>query len=657
MSRTRFSARLFHAGPVRARRSIARGPARPKVSRVHRRDRLDDLRLHGRPGLHGARSADGRRLHGEEPIDDGRGRRARRRFTDAASRRRRRRRLVAIVSLQANQRAGRRGGPQPSRRRRGASGSPASARDRSRRRRRVAPQVSTTDSVTPQRTSAAQIGQKGPATNFTLYNVSVPISYTPDLFGGTRRHVESDEAAAEYERFELEATYLALTANVDHRGDQRRLLRGADQGHAGTDRHAAEATRPVAGSVLARRSWSGRCALAEGAALANHRGAAAAAKSRARKIATSSWPISAACRARITTRRSASRGCICRASAADASLAPRASAPRYPRRRGAVARGQRQCRRRHRQHASLRHLVGVGRQSGAGCRAIVRAADDGRELGGQRYRNRLFDGGTLYHKKEAQKAAYDQAADKYRSTVITAFQNVADALVAIKADAALLKAQVEAEKSARASFDISTAQFRGGSTTYTTVLNAEQTLLNASTNRVKAQAARLADTVGAVPGARRRLVEPRRRNHRRRSQTQPRERPQSARRGARRSPEPTAARRTFDDQAHAHSSRPRGRRFRRAQRLREFSRRHDQDDHRRIGESAADRLHDRRARERLAAQADGDRHIPGRQRLGSIARSSRHRREDRLRIRHRGREGPSAARTAQRRRHRQTRGR
>jgi len=78
--------------------------------------------------------------------------------------------------------------------------------------------------------------------------------------------------------------------------------------------------------------------------------------------------------------------------------------------------------------------------------------------------------------------------------VITAFQNVADSLVASKADAALLKAQVEAEKSARASFDISTAQFRGGSTTYTTVLNAEQTLLNASTNRVKAEAARFADT-------------------------------------------------------------------------------------------------------------------------------------------------------------------
>jgi len=106
----------------------------------------------------------------------------------------------------------------------------------------------------------------------------------------------------------------------------------------------------------------------------------------------------------------------------------------------------------------------------------------------------LFDGGTLYHKKEAQKAAYDQAADKYRSTVISAFQNVADALVAIKTDAALLKAQVDAENSARASFNISTAQFRGGTTTYTTVLNAEQTLLNASTNRVKAEAARFADT-------------------------------------------------------------------------------------------------------------------------------------------------------------------
>jgi outer membrane protein TolC len=41
----------------------------------------------------------------------------------------------------------------------------------------------------------------------------------------------------------------------------------------------------------------------------------------------------------------------------------------------------------------------------------------------------LFQGGTLLHQERAAKAAYTEAAEQYRSTVLTAFQNVADTLV------------------------------------------------------------------------------------------------------------------------------------------------------------------------------------------------------------------------------------
>ena len=47
----------------------------------------------------------------------------------------------------------------------------------------------------------------------------------------------------------------------------------------------------------------------------------------------------------------------------------------------------------------------------------------------------LFQGGTLLHRKRAADAALDQAAATYRSTVLTAFQNVADALHALDSDA------------------------------------------------------------------------------------------------------------------------------------------------------------------------------------------------------------------------------
>ena len=51
----------------------------------------------------------------------------------------------------------------------------------------------------------------------------------------------------------------------------------------------------------------------------------------------------------------------------------------------------------------------------------------------------IFDAGTLLHKKRAAEAGLEQAAAQYRSTVINAFQNVADTLHAIESDADALK--------------------------------------------------------------------------------------------------------------------------------------------------------------------------------------------------------------------------
>jgi outer membrane protein TolC len=38
----------------------------------------------------------------------------------------------------------------------------------------------------------------------------------------------------------------------------------------------------------------------------------------------------------------------------------------------------------------------------------------------------VFEGGTLVHRQRTARAAYVQAAQQYRSTVLTAFENVAD---------------------------------------------------------------------------------------------------------------------------------------------------------------------------------------------------------------------------------------
>jgi NodT family efflux transporter outer membrane factor (OMF) lipoprotein len=61
---------------------------------------------------------------------------------------------------------------------------------------------------------------------FNLYQATVNVSYTPDVFGGQRRQIEANAALTEYQRFELEATYLTLTANVVTAAVQEASLRG-----------------------------------------------------------------------------------------------------------------------------------------------------------------------------------------------------------------------------------------------------------------------------------------------------------------------------------------------------------------------------------------------------------------------------------------------
>jgi len=72
----------------------------------------------------------------------------------------------------------------------------------------------------------------------------------------------------------------------------------------------------------------------------------------------------------------------------------------------------------------------------------------------------IFEGGTLLHKKRAASAALKQAAAQYQSTVIAAYQNVADALHASLSDADTLAADVEAENSARSAYELTRGRWR-----------------------------------------------------------------------------------------------------------------------------------------------------------------------------------------------------
>jgi NodT family efflux transporter outer membrane factor (OMF) lipoprotein len=107
----------------------------------------------------------------------------------------------------------------------------------------------------------------------------------------------------------------------------------------------------------------------------------------------------------------------------------------------------------------------------------------------------IFQGGTLLHRKRAAQAALKQAAAQYQSTVITAYQNVADTLHASLSDADALAAQVDAENAAKVTYDLTRRQMETGYVNYLTLLSAETAYQQALLSRVQAQATRYGDSV------------------------------------------------------------------------------------------------------------------------------------------------------------------
>ena len=106
----------------------------------------------------------------------------------------------------------------------------------------------------------------------------------------------------------------------------------------------------------------------------------------------------------------------------------------------------------------------------------------------------IFQGGMLLHQERAANAAYQQAAEQYRSTVLTAFQNVADTLTALQQDAEAVKAAAGAADSAKVSLDLTQRQWQSGYAGYLALLSAQQTYQQGRISLIQAQANRFADT-------------------------------------------------------------------------------------------------------------------------------------------------------------------
>ena len=107
----------------------------------------------------------------------------------------------------------------------------------------------------------------------------------------------------------------------------------------------------------------------------------------------------------------------------------------------------------------------------------------------------IFDGGAIAGQVRAQQAALDQARASYRSSVLTALQDVEDALVALQGDRRRVDSLQSAAAAAARADTLARQQYQAGLIDFRTVLETQRTLLSAQDSAAGVRASLAADHV------------------------------------------------------------------------------------------------------------------------------------------------------------------
>jgi len=357
------------------------------------------------------------------------------------------------------------------------------------------PSISGTYQAQRDRSTLAEFGLPGSGGYYyTLNNAQVNVSYTIDAFGGIRRQIEALQAQADYSRYSLEASYLALTANVVTAAISEASLRAqvaaqediarAQQAQLDITQRRFTAGAASKADVLQQQSTLQatlaalpqlRTQLAQErdllatyvGALPNEYGAAPF------NLDTLKLPVELP--VSLPSKLVEQRPDVLEYSA----LLHQATA------QIGVATAN-----------MLPQLTLTGSYGGVAQSHFADMFSPSSVVWGLagKIAQPLFEGGQLVHQRRAAVAAAQEAAANYKATVLTAFQNVADSLLALSGDAEALTAQTAAERSAAGSLNLIQAQYKAGGASQLQVLTAEQTYQNAAVALVKARAQRFTDT-------------------------------------------------------------------------------------------------------------------------------------------------------------------
>jgi NodT family efflux transporter outer membrane factor (OMF) lipoprotein len=330
-------------------------------------------------------------------------------------------------------------------------------------------------------------------TPFNLYLASVGVSYTLDLFGANRRELEALQAGVDYQRYELEAARLMLAGNVVtaaiREASLREQIAATEEIIALQERQLAITERLVnLGTAAQADAVAQRLDLAQIRAVlpdlqrqleqVRHRlavyigqppGAARLPEFRLAELQLPpELPLSlpselARQRPDIRAAEALLHQAGARVGVATANLYPQITLS-----------------------ANLGSLASNGGDlfsSGSGFYVL-----------GASLTQPLFHGDELQAKRRAAVAAYEQAGAAYQEVVLQSFQNVADVLRALEADAKKVKERTDAAVQARTYHDITSARFKAGGVSYFFLLEAQRKLHGALIDRTQALADRYADS-------------------------------------------------------------------------------------------------------------------------------------------------------------------
>lgn len=342
---------------------------------------------------------------------------------------------------------------------------------------------------------------------YTLHTAQVNVTYAPDLFGGTRSRLRSARAAAAVQRYRLDAARASVVANLVQAVIQRAAL--ADQVEAA--KVSLAVNRDILVS-LQRRQQLGAVGLADVA-------------TQQTALATAEGALPPLVRQE-AHQRVVIAALLGRPAGAPLPTLPTLASLALPTQLPATLPSDLVARRPD-VLAARAQLEGAGADVRTAIAARLPAITLSANAGGaaQRFGDMfksgnpfwtliggitqpLFHAGQLRHQQHAAEAALDGAKAQYRTAVLTAFGDVADALTGLQTDAEALDAATRASDASGRALAFARRQLALGDVGTLALLNATAADAQARAQLVQARAARLTDTValfqasgGPVEGA------------------------------------------------------------------------------------------------------------------------------------------------------------